>query len=155
MFSSAELERMANDEDYAAEQMRKVQSIIDMSNRIFEQFGIERAWEEGATGDAMLNKVAVSINDDGTMTLFAEIEKFSDKKKEYIEKLQEKRSEEKKAAEKLEEKKMNAYKIEGEGAVKKTVIQASSEEELIEKIQKINWDKVYGEVLGAKFDFSI
>lgn len=155
MFSSAELEKMASDEDYAAEKMNKVQKIVDMSNRIFEQFGIERAWEEGATGDAMLNKVAVSINDDGTMTLFAEIEKFSDKKKEYIEKLQEKRSEEKKAAEKLEEKKMNAYKIEGEGAVKKTVIQASSEEELIEKIQKINWDKVYGEVLGAKFDFSI
>ena len=78
MFSSAELERMANDEDYAAEQMRKVQSIVDMSNRIFEQFGIDRAWEEGATGDAMINKLAISVNDDGTMTILAEIERFSE-----------------------------------------------------------------------------
>ena len=32
MFSSAELERMASDEDYAAEKMRNVQTIVDMSN---------------------------------------------------------------------------------------------------------------------------
>ena len=69
MFSSAELERMASDEDYAAEQMRKVQTIIDMSNRIFDKFNIERSWEEGAPGDAMLNKLAISVNDDGTITV--------------------------------------------------------------------------------------
>lgn len=164
MFSSAELERMASDEDYAAEKMNQVQKIVDMSNKIFEQFGIERAWEEGATGDAMINKLAISINDDGTMTLFAEVEKFSEKKQQYIEKLQEKRAEEKKAAEKQEEKteeaksdekKVNPYKNVADASVKKTVIKASSEEELIEKIQNINWDKVYGESVGAKFDFSI
>ena len=159
MFSSAELERMASDEDYAAEQMRKVQTIIDMSNRIFEQFNIERSWEEGAPGDAMLNKLAISINDDGTMTLFAELEKFSEKKQSYLDKVIEKRNEQKEKEEKLEEKaeekKINPYKKEDEASIKKTVLKASSEEELIEKIQNINWDKVYGETLGAKFDFSI
>ena len=158
MFSSAELEKMAADEDYAAEQMRKVQSIVDMSNRIFEQFNIERAWEEGAVGDAMINKLAISINDDGTMTLFAELEKFSEKKQSYLDKVIEKREEQKEKEEKIESKreenKVNPYKKEDEG-VKKTVIKASSEEELLEKIQNINWDKVYGEILGAKFDFSI
>ncbi len=159
MFSSAELEKMASDEDYAAEQMRKVQTIVDMSNRIFEQFNIERAWEEGAPGDAMLNKLAISINDDGTMTIFAELEKFSEKKQSYLDKVIEKRNDqkekEKKIEEKAEDKKINPYKKEDEASVKKTVLKASSEEELIEKIQNINWDKVYGETIGAKFDFSI
>lgn len=159
MFSSAELERMASDEDYAAEQMRKVQTIVDMSNRIFEKFNIERAWEEGAPGDAMINKLAISINDDGTMTLFAEVEKFSEKKQSYLDKVKEKRAEQKEKEEKLEEKvedkKTNPYKKEDEASIKKTVLKASSEEELIEKIQNINWDKVIGETVGAKFDFSV
>ena len=159
MFSSAELERMASDEDYAAEKMRNVQTIVDMSNRIFEQFNIERAWEEGAQGDAMINKLAVSINDDGTMTILAEIEKFSEKKEAYIKKLQDKRSEQEKNEEKLkektEDKKVNPYKKDDEASVKKTVVKASSEEELIDKITNLNWDKVQGEKVGAKFDFSI
>ena len=159
MFSSAELERMANDEDYAAEQMRKVQSIVDMSNRIFEQFGIDRAWEEGATGDAMINKLAISVNDDGTMTILAEIERFSEKKDAYIKKLQDNRSEQEKIEEKMkektEDKKVNPYKKDDEASVKKTVVKASSEEELIDKITNLNWDKVQGEKVGAKFDFSI
>ena len=164
MFSSAELERMANDEDYAAEQMRKVQSIVDMSNRIFEQFGIDRAWEEGATGDAMINKLAISVNDDGTMTILAEIERFSEKKQSYLDKIQEKRDKQKEIEKKreentekkkIEEKKTNPYNKEDEASVKKTVIKATSEEELIEKIKNINWDTVVGETVGAKFDFSI
>ena len=160
MFSTAELEKMASDEDYAAEQMKKVQTIIDMSNRIFEQFDIERAWEEGATGDAMINKLAISVNDDGTMTIFAELEKFSEKKEAYIKKLQDKRTDQEKIEEKLKEKteetkKANPYKKEDELGVKKTVIKATSEEDLIDKITNLNWDKVQGEVVGAKFDFSV
>ena len=159
MFSSAELERMASDEDYAAERMSKVQTIVDMSNRIFEQFNIERAWEEGATGDALLNKLAISVNDDGTMTILAELERFSEKKDAYIKKLQDNRSEQEKIEEKLqertEEKKINPYKKDDEASVKKTVVKASSEEELIDKITNLNWDKVQGEKVGAKFDFSI
>ena len=164
MFSSAELEKMASDEDYAAEQMRKVQTIVDMSNRIFEQFNIERAWEEGATGDALLNKLAISVNDDGTMTILAEIERFSEKKQSYLEKVIEKRNDQKEKEKKIEkkeeeakvdEKKINAYKKDDENSVKKTVIKASTEEELIESIKNINWDKIQGEIVGAKFDFSI
>ena len=159
MFSSAELERMASDEDYAAERMSKVQTIVDMSNRIFEQFNIERAWEEGATGDALLNKLAISVNDDGTMTILAELERFSEKKDAYIKKLQDNRSEQEKIEEKLqertEEKKINPYKKDDDVSVKKTVVKASSEEDLIDKITNLNWDKVQGETVGAKFDFSV
>lgn len=164
MFSSAELERMASDEDYAEEQMRKVQAIVDMSNRIFDQFNIEKSWEEGAPGDALLNKLAISINDDGTMTILAEVEKFSEKKQSYLDKIIEKRNDQKEKEDKLDKKseelkaedaKTNPYKKTDEASVKKTVVKASTEEELIEKLQNLNWDKVIGETVGAKFDFSI
>ena len=86
------------------------------------------------------------------MSIFAELEKMSEKQKDYIEKLREKRTEEKKAA---EEKKVNSYKKDDEFSVKKVVLEATSEEELIEKINNVNWDKVSGEKVGARFDFSV
>lgn len=152
IFSKAELEKMANNEDYANEKMRRVKTIIDMSERICEQFGFERALEKGDGNNAIINQLAVSINDDGSMSIFAELEKMSEKQKDYIEKLQEKRTEEKKAT---EEKKVNSYKKDDDFSVKKVVLEASSEEELIEKINNVNWDKVSGEKVGARFDFSV
>jgi len=152
IFSKAELEKMSNNEDYANEKMRRVKTIIDMSERICEQFGFERALEKGDGNNAIINKLAVSINDDGSMSIFAELEKMSEKQKDYIEKLREKRTEEKKAA---EEKKVNSYKKDDEFSVKKVVLEATSEEELIEKINNVNWDKVLGEKVGARFDFSV
>ena len=150
MFSSAELERMANDEDYANEKMRRVKTIVDMSERICEQFGFGRTVENG--NGIVINKLAVSMNDDGSMSIFAEIEKMSEKQKDYIEKIREKRAEEKKT---FEEKKVNSYKKDEESSVKRLILEASSEEELIEKINAVNWDKVVGEKVGARFDFSI
>ena len=150
MFSSSELERMSNDEDYANEKMRRVKTIVDMSERICEQFGFGRTGE--SRNGIVINKLAVSMNDDGGMSIFAEIEKISEKQKDYIEKIREKRAEEKKTS---EEKKVNSYKKDEESSVKRLILEASSEEELIEKINVVNWDKVAGEKVGARFDFSI
>lgn len=155
IFSSAELEKMATDENYASEKMRCVQQIVNMTNKICEQFGYERAWGKDGTNDTIINKLAVSINDDGSMSIFAELEKMSEKQKDYIEKLREKRAEEKKAAEKNEDKKANSYKKDDNSSVKKVVVEASSEEELIEKIKNIDWTKVSGEEVGVRFDFSV
>ena len=110
---------------------------------------------KGSENDTIINKLAVSINDDGSMSIFAELEKMSEKQKDYIEKLREKRAEEKKTAEKSEEKKVNSYKKDDTSSVKKVVVEASSEEELVEKINNVNWDKVSGEKVGARFDFSV
>ena len=155
IFSSSELERMASDEKYASEKMRRVNTIVNMTDKICEQFGYERAWGKGSENDTIINKLAVSINDDGSMSIFAELEKMSEKQKDYIEKLREKRSEEKKTSEKLEEKKVNSYKKDDTSSVKKVVVEASSEEELIEKIKNVDWNKVSGEKVGARFDFSV
>ena len=61
IFSKAELEKMSNNEDYANEKMRRVKTIIDMSERICEQFGFERALEKGDGNNAIINKLAVSM----------------------------------------------------------------------------------------------
>ena len=155
IFSSSELERMASDEKYASEKMRCVNTIVNMNDRINEQFGFERAWGKGSENNTIINKLAVSINDNGSMSIFAELEKMSEKQKDYIEKLREKRSEEKKTSEKSEEKKVNSYKKDDTSSVKKVVVEASSEEELIEKIKNVDWNKVSGEKVGARFDFSV
>ena len=155
IFSSSELERMALDEKYASEKMRRVNTIVNMTDKICEQFGYERAWGKENVNGAIINKLAVSVNDDGSMSIFAELEKMSEKQKDYIEKLREKRSEEKKTSEKSEEKKVNSYKKDDTSSVKKVVVEASSEEELIEKIKNVDWNKVSGEKVGARFDFSV
>ena len=70
-------------------------------------------------------------------------------RKEYLEKLQEKKAEEKKEAKKKEQSKQ----IE----VRKTTVQANSKEELLDKIKNIDWDSTKPEEnkIGGRFDFSI
>ena len=155
IFSSSELERMASDEKYASEKMRRVNTIINMTDKICEQFGYERAWGKDRENGTIINKLAVSINDDDSMSIFAELEKMSEKQKDYIEKLREKRAEEKIVAEKNEDKKANSYKKDDNLSVKKVVVEASSEEELIEKIKNVDWNKVSGGEVGIRFDLSI
>lgn len=153
IFSSSELEKMANDEEYAKEKLHAVQTAVNMSKKICEQFGFERAGEKEGEGSGFINKIAISFNEDGTMSIFAELEKVSEKQKDYIEKIKEKRVDEKKETEELAEKK--AKEKEKDVTVKKVTLEASSEEELIEKITNVDWNKVAGENVGVRFDFSV
>ena len=154
MFSIDEIERMANDEAYASEKMRNVQTIVGMSDRICEQFGFERAWDKNGENGTSINKLAVSINDDGSMSIFAELEKMSDKYKEHLDKMKEKHIDEEKAAEKLDKKNVNSYKKD-DSHVKKVTVEASSEDELIDKITNIDWNKGSAVNVGARFDFTV
>ena len=151
IFSSSELEKMANDEEYARKKLHAVQTAVDMSKRICEQFGFERGGEKEEEGNGFINKIAISFNEDGTMSIFAELEKVSEKQKDYIEKIKEKRADEKKEAEELAEKKAKEKDV----AVKKVTLEASTEEELVEKIANIDWNKIAGENVGVRFDFSV
>lgn len=145
VFSNAELERMADDEAYAQEKMHAVQIAVEMSKRINEQFGADL--ENGT----IISKMAIAFDEDGEMFIFAQLEKLSEAEKDYIEKLKEKRADEKKSAEELAEKKEQ----EKDMTVKKVNLEASSEEELIEKITNVDWSKVAGETEGIRFDFSV
>ena len=70
-------------------------------------------------------------------------------RKEYLEKLQEKKAAEKKEAKKKEQSKQTE--------VRKTTVQANSKEELLDKIKNIDWDSIKPKEnkIGGRFDFSI
>ena len=127
-----ELERMANDEDSAKEVMGKVESAVDMTKRIEEK---------GELGEGVkFKRISISFDDDGNMKLFAELEKMSEQQRERMEKAKEKRAEEKEEAAKKAEK----DKEKDPSPMKRTWVEATSEEELLEKISGINWEEIPG-----------
>lgn len=157
IFSSAELERMANDEKYAQEKMQGVEGAVKMAKRIAEENGYTSAFgKDGENGT--INKISIVVGDDGSTKIFAELEKTSDKQKERISKAREKRAEEKKVADKNAKEKVekkNPYEKDDKYSVKRTIIEASSEEELKEKLKNIDWSKVSDSHSGDRFNFSV
>lgn len=150
IFSSDELEKMASDEKYAKEKMDAVHSAVRMSKQINEQFGFEGTF--GNARGSKITKIAISFNEDGSVSYFAELEKSLGKQKERIEKLREKQSQEKKETARKEKQKKEP------AATKKVTVEASSQEELIRKIKQIDWSEAKTEnrqVTGSKFDYSI
>ena len=128
-----EIEKMANDEEYAEEVMKKVESAVDMTKRIEEK---------GELGEGVKFKhISISFDSDGNMKLFAELEKMSEQQKERMEKAKEKRAEEK--AEEDKETGPDGKPKEASGA-KSVWIEADTEEELLEKILGIDWEKIPG-----------
>ncbi len=146
LFSSDELEKMAADENYYKEKMAAIDGAIRMSEEINAKFGFERGASgvgENA-GQPRMTRFGISLNDDGTTTFFAELEKMSERQKEWLDKALEKRAEEKKAQE-------------HSPAVKKVTVYASTEEELLRQISEIDWSKVKEDTSpeGRKFDYSV
>ena len=133
LLTNDEIEKMANDEEYAEKVMQRVESAVEMTKRIEEN---------GELGEGVQFKhISISFDSDGNMKLFAELEKMSEKQRERMEKAKEKRAEEKEEAEKAKD------KDDGEDddpGVKRVRLEATSEEELMEKILGIDWDKIPG-----------
>ena len=151
ILSSAEIERMANDEKYAQEKMDGIQGAVKMCKRICEENGYTSGF--GGSGEnGSINKIGVTVDDKGNMKLFAELEKTSSKQKERIEKNREKRAEEKKSADKTRKK--NPYEKPEKPIIKRATIEADSEEDLLNKISKFDWDSVAESKSGDRIDFS-
>ena len=151
ILSSAEIERMANDEKYAQEKMDGIQGAVKMCKRICEENGYTSGL--GGSGEnGSINKIGVTVDDKGNMKLFAELEKTSSKQKERIEKNREKRAEEKKSADKTRKK--NPYEKPEKPTIKRAIIEADSEEDLLSKISKFDWDSVAESKSGDRIDFS-
>ena len=158
IFSSSELEKMASDEKYEKEYMERVQGALRMSEQINREFGFTSAFGE-KSGNSEINKIGISFSPDGTTSFFAELEKSSARQREHIEKVRE----EKRAARKEQEKKAEKERLENrylreDTGVKRTVIQAGSMEELLEKIRSVDWGSVKAEnrpQSGGRFDFTI
>ena len=158
IFSSSELEKMASDEKYEKEYMERVQGALRMSEQINREFGFTSAFGE-KSGNSEINKIGISFNSDGTTSFFAELEKSSARQREHIEKVRE----EKRAVRKEQEKKAEKERLENrylreDTGVKRTVIQAGSMAELLEKIRGVDWGSVKAEnrpQSGGRFDFII
>lgn len=151
IFSNAELERMANDENYASEKMFSIENSVNMCRKIFEQQGYVSAYGEG---NNTINKVGVVSDDHGNMKFFAELEKTSNKQKERLEKSREKKSEEKKAVDRRAHKK-NPYERDSKASIKRTTIEANSYNELLDKLENMDWSKISDSKSGDRFNFSV
>ena len=82
VLSPEEMERMASDEKYAQDKLHTIRTIVEMSNRINDQLGFNSAFNDGDDGNTstIMSKFSTSINEDGLLTLFADLEKISAKK---------------------------------------------------------------------------
>ena len=180
VFSSEELEKMADDEKFAAKQMKHVDTAVNMSKRICEEFGHERMFGKEGNG-AALNSVSVSFDDKGITSMFAELEKSTADRNDQMQKqLEKKRAEEKaearprqtvaeykaKMQKVIDEQKKrpnigetvstkNLEKIEPT-MVQRTGISAKSIDELFSKIKNVDWNKVPAEAaqVGDKIGYS-
>jgi len=129
ILSSEEIEKMATDEDYAAKILGHVEKAVDL---------LDKAVEEAELGEGVqFSSLGVSIDDEGNMKLFAQLEKLSEEQQERMEKAKEKREEEKaEAAKEAEEQEDEEEPLQVEARVR---LEADSLEELLEKISEIDW----------------
>ncbi|MBR4904353.1 MAG: hypothetical protein IKZ53_06755 [Selenomonadaceae bacterium] len=133
IFSTEELEKMAEDDEYAEKVMGNVGKAVDMLKNISE-----KDLGEGV----QFSQLSVSIDEEGNMKLFAQLEKLSEDQAKRLEEAKEKRAEEKKDAEEKsqppEDKQSDFTSI----IFKAADIEADSEEELLTKIFGIDWSKI-------------
>lgn len=148
LISRDELEKMASDEKYFEEKTRGIEGAVRMSAEINQKFGFERALGKDGTADVEISRIGILLNDDGTTSFFAQLEKSSAKQTERIEEARE---------EKRAEKELQSYAKNNTG-VKRTIVQANSIDELLKKINAVDWDAVKSEQMpanGGRFDYSI
>lgn len=147
LFSGDELEKMAADEDYYHEKMKALDGAVRMSKEINAKYGFEASGKD-LLGGAEITKIGISFNSDGTTTYFAELEKSSEMQKQRIEKAQEKKAEEKQDAKRKEQ---------SQSDTKRVTVQASTKEELLEKMEAIDWNSVKADTqtVGGRFDYSV
>lgn len=140
LFSSDELEKMASDESYEKEYLGRMENAVRMSEQIDAQFGFESAQGKNSNETAILG-TGVSFNKDGSMTFFAELEKVSEKQRERIEKAKERGADERDL----------------HIPSKRTEVTASSLQELMDKINHVDWSKIRESEpgIGDKYDFGV
>lgn len=119
IFSSDELEKMADDEEYANTMLGKVDDAVKSFDEIIEQAKLD--------GKAQFSKLAVSFDSEGNSKIFATLEKLSESQQERLDAAKERAE----ASDEVEEKPATFS------------ITADNKEGLLEQLSNINWDKVF------------
>jgi len=133
IFTTEELEKMAEDEEYAEKTMGNVGKAVDMLKNISE-----KDLGEGV----QFSQLSVSIDDEGNMKLFAQLEKLSEEQAARLEEAKQKRAEEKEEVEKNNQPPEKEQSDFTQILFKAADIEADSEEELLAKIFGIDWSKI-------------
>lgn len=71
LFSAEELEKMASDDSYKDEMLGKIDRLVDFSNRINQEFGFTSG--NHAAMNSIVSKYGLAMNEDGKVSLFAEL----------------------------------------------------------------------------------
>ena len=133
IFTTEELEQMADDDDYAQKVMGQVGDAVDM---------LKGLWEKDLGEGVQFSQLSVTFDSEGNMKLFAQLEKLSADQKERLDAALEKRAEERKAAEEKAQAD-DENKDDGMPVVFKSAdVEAESPEELLNKIFGIDWSKI-------------
>lgn len=136
IFTTEELEKMADDDEYAGKVMGNVGKAVDMLKDLSE-----KDLGEGV----QFSQLSVSVDDEGNMKLFAQLEKFSEDQAKRFEEAKEKRAEEQKEAKENAKADQAEEQSKNDGmpvVFKSADVEADSAEELLHKIFGIDWSKI-------------
>lgn len=142
------LEEMASDEEAKAKYTGILEDSVGQLKDMADKLGDKK--DE-------VTHLGVSIGKDGSTSYFADLEKMGERQKEWIEKSRENRKEEKAAKEKTAQEK-KAQELASHEKTQRTRVQADSVDELLEKINAVDWSQVKAEEKpgeGGRFDFSV
>lgn len=155
LITPEELEKMAADENVKNENLKVLDDAFSKLDQMKKQLG-----EKGQE----VSRVGISIGSDGEISYFAELEKVSEKQRERIEEKRESsREQSREEMKEIARKKMDELRGKGPASMsgkepsKRTTVQASSVEELLEKIGQVDWDEVPDDIIpsGHRFDYTI
>ncbi len=138
------LEEMAADEETKNKYVGILEDSVGQLKDMKEQLG--------DNADEVTN-IGITVGKDGKVSYFAELEQLGEKQKEFIEKTRENNKEAR-----TEQEKKAQEEFASKERTKKTRVTADSVEELLEKINGVDWDQVKSEEkpeAGSKFDFSV
>lgn len=143
-----ELERMASDDDVKERNLSILDNAVGKLDEMKNQLG-DRENE--------VVRMGISIGKNGEVSYFAELEKASERQKEFVDRIRENRKEEAKETDARADSRIySRYDYEHS---KRTTLYASTAEELLDKIKNVDWDDIREETSipapGGRLDFTI
>ena len=120
VLTSDELEKMANDEEYANSMMSKVEDAVKTADSVIEKAGLE---------GVQISQLTISFDNDGNTKLFATLEKLSESQQQRLEAAKERAENADEEAEEIQP--------------ARVTIEAEDEESFLDQLLKIDWESIY------------
>ena len=120
ILTSDELEKMANDEEYANSMMEKVEDAVKTADSVIEKAGLE---------GVQISQLTISFDNDGNTKLFATLEKLSESQQERLNAAKERAENADEEAEEIQP--------------ARVTIEAEDEESFLDQLLKIDWESIY------------